>query len=118
MSQEMLSQLGGMALSQALEKEPEKTKSLWLGVYGVGAQYGALLPFSRSHESEADHLGLVFMSMAGYDPNEAVTFWQRMSQTSAGQAPPEFMSTHPADQTRIQDIQKELPEALQYYKSR
>jgi predicted Zn-dependent protease len=118
MSQEMLAQLGGMALSQALEKEPEKTKNLWLGAYGLGAQYGALLPFSRTHESEADHLGLVFMGMAGYDPNEAVSFWTRMSQASAGQAPPEFMSTHPSDQTRISDIQKELPEAMKYYKAR
>jgi predicted Zn-dependent protease len=118
MSQEMIVQMGGMALSQALDKEPEKTKSLWLGVYGVGSQYGALLPFSRTHESEADHLGLVFMAMAGYDPNEALSFWQRMSQSSGGQAPPEFMSTHPSDKTRIQDIQKELPEAMQYYHAR
>jgi predicted Zn-dependent protease len=116
MSQEMLAQLGGMALSEALAKEPEKTRELWSSVYGIGAQYGALLPFSRTQESEADHLGLVFMTMAGYDPAEAVSFWQRMSQGKGGQAPPEFMSTHPADATRIADIQRLLPEMAQYRK--
>jgi predicted Zn-dependent protease len=114
MSQAMLAQMGGMALSQALEKEPEKTRELWLSVYGIGAQYGALLPFSRTQESEADHLGLVFMTMAGYDPAVAVSFWQRMSQGKGGQAPPEFMSTHPSDDTRIADIQRLLPEMTQY----
>jgi predicted Zn-dependent protease len=118
MSQELIANMGGMLLSKALEEKPEATKNLWLGVYGVGAQFGALLPFSRTHESEADHLGLVFMAMAGYDPHEAVDFWTRMSQSSGGQAPPEFMSTHPADATRIADIQKEMPEAMQYYKAR
>jgi len=118
MSQELIANMGGMLLSKALEEKPEATKSLWLSVYGVGAQFGALLPFSRTHESEADHLGLVFMAMAGYDPNEAVSFWTRMSQGSGGQAPPEFMSTHPSDQTRIANIQKELPEAMQYYTPR
>lgn len=116
MSQQLITQMGGMLLSKALEEKPEATRNLWLSVYGVGAQFGALLPFSRTHESEADRLGLVFMAMAGYDPHEAVDFWTRMSQASGGQAPPEFMSTHPSDQTRIQDIQKELPEAMQYYK--
>jgi predicted Zn-dependent protease len=116
MSQALLAQLGGMALSQALEKEPEKTRELWLSMYGVGAQYGALLPFSRTQESEADHLGLVFMTMAGYDPAGAVGFWQRMSQGKGGQAPPEFMSTHPSDATRIADIQRLLPEMTQYRK--
>jgi len=116
MSQGMLAQLGGMALSEALKEKPEQTKQLWLTVFGVGAQYGALLPFSRLQESEADHLGLIFMSMAGYNPGSAVDFWVRMSQGKGGQAPPEFMSTHPADETRITDIKKELPEAMQYYR--
>jgi predicted Zn-dependent protease len=115
MSQELLVQLGGMALSTALDKEPEKTKQLWMGAYGLGAQFGALLPYSRLHESEADHLGLIFMSMAGYNPNEAVTFWGRMAASNQGQAPPEFMSTHPSDATRIEDLKKEIPEAMQYY---
>ena len=75
-----------------------------------------MLPFSRTHESEADRLGLVFMAMAGYDPTAAVDFWTRMSQKSGGGAPPEFLSTHPSDATRIADIKKHLPEALSYYK--
>ncbi len=116
MSQGLIAQAGGMALDAALQNKPQETKALWMSVYGVGAQYGALLPYSRLQESEADHLGLIFMAMAGYDPNEAVSFWSRMSQASAGQAPPEFLSTHPSDQTRIDDLKKELPEALQYYK--
>lgn len=116
MSQELLAQLGGMALGAALDKEPGKTKQLWMSVFGVGAQLGALLPFSRTHESEADRLGLVFMAMAGYQPNEALVFWQRMAQAKAGQEPPEFLSTHPSDQTRIDDIRKQIPEAMQYYR--
>ena len=116
MSQEMLAQLGGTALSVAMKDKPDETKNLWLSVYGAGAQVGALLPYSRLHESEADHLGLIFMAIAGYDPNEAVTFWQRMSASKTGQAPPEFLSTHPADETRIADLTKELPEARQYYR--
>ncbi len=118
MSQGMLAQLGGLALSQALDKEPQKTKDLWLTVYGVSAQFGALLPFSRTQESEADHLGLVFMAMAGYNPQEAVSFWQRMAQMKGGAAPPEFMSTHPSDDTRIQNIQRLIPEAMQFYQPR
>jgi len=115
MSQGLLAQLGGQALSVALQNKPEQTKQLWMSVYGAGSQVGVLLPYSRTNESEADHLGLIFMSMAGYDPNEAVTFWQRMA-ASGGQKPPEFLSTHPADETRIADIKKEIPEAMQYYR--
>jgi predicted Zn-dependent protease len=118
MSQELIAQLGGAALSTALQNYPEKTKTMWSSVYALGAQYGALLPFSRTHESEADHLGLIFMSMAGYNPNEAVTFWTRMAQSSGGASVPEFMSTHPSDERRIADIKNELPEAMQYYKAR
>jgi predicted Zn-dependent protease len=116
MSQAMLAQLGGAALSQALSEKPEQTRQIWMSVFGVGVQYGALLPFSRVQESEADHLGLIFMAMAGYDPNEALGFWQRMAQQSQGQAPPELMSTHPSDESRIAKIREELPEAMQYYK--
>jgi predicted Zn-dependent protease len=75
-----------------------------------------LLPFSRTHESEADHLGLVFMAMAGYDPHEAIGFWQRMAKAKGGQSPPEFLSTHPSDQTRIDEISRLVPEAMQYYR--
>jgi len=116
MSQGLLAQLGGAALSQALSEKPQETQQLWMTVFGVGVEYGALLPFSRVQESEADHLGLIFMAMAGYDPNQALTFWQRMAQQNNGQAPPEFMSTHPSDESRIATIREELPEALGYYK--
>ena len=115
MSQVLLTQLGGIALSEALSSQPQQTRDLWLGVYGLGAQVGVLLPYSRTHESEVDRLGLIFMSMAGYDPNVAVGFWERMAAQKQGQAPPEFLSTHPSDKTRIDDIKKNLPEALKYY---
>jgi predicted Zn-dependent protease len=114
MSQGLLAELGGAALSEALKEKPEETRALWMGAFGVGAQYGALLPFSRLQEGEADHLGLIFAAMAGYDPRGAVEFWQRMA-ASGGQKPPEFMSTHPSDETRIRKIKEELPEALKYY---
>lgn len=115
MSQILLTQLGGIALSEALGSQPQQTRDLWLGVYGLGAQVGILLPYSRTHESEADKLGLIFMAMAGYDPNVAVGFWERMAAQKQGQAPPEFLSTHPSDKTRIEDIKKNLPEAMKYY---
>lgn len=115
MSQGLLQQLGGVALSVALKDKPQETQNLFMTAYGVGTTVGVMLPFSRTQESEADRLGLIFMSMAGYNPNTAVDFWTRMSQMG-GQKPPEFLSTHPSDQTRIADIKKELPEALKYYK--
>jgi predicted Zn-dependent protease len=115
MSQGLLAQFGGMALAEALAAKPAATQQLWMAVYGVGAQYGAILPYGRLQENEADHLGLIFMAMAGYDPREAVTFWQRMAAQKGGNAPPEFLSTHPADATRIENIKKLLPEAMRYY---
>lgn len=115
MSQGLLQQLGGVALSVALKDKPQETQNLFMTAYGVGTTVGVILPFSRTQESEADRLGLIFMSMAGYNPNYAVDFWTRMSQMG-GQKSPEFLSTHPSDQTRIADIKKELPEALKYYK--
>lgn len=116
MSQGLIAQLGGIGLSLALEKYPEQTQNLWMTAYGIGAQLGVLLPFSRLHESEADHLGLIFMAMAGFEPNYAVEFWQRMASQKSNSAPPEFLSTHPSDQTRINNLKKLMPEALQYYK--
>lgn len=115
MSQSLLTELGGMALSEAIKNKPQLTQQLWMTAFGVGAQYGVLLPFSRTQESEADHLGLIFMAMAGYDPHGALTFWQRMEEANKGQSVPEFLSDHPADETRIEDIKKELPEAMNYY---
>ncbi len=114
MSQGLINELGGVALAVALRDKPQQTQQLFMTAFGVGAQIGVLLPFSRLHESEADHLGLIFMAMAGYDPNGAVTFWERMAH-QGGAKPPEFLSTHPADQTRINRIRAELPEALKYY---
>ena len=116
MSQGMLAQFGGTVLSTALSTQPEATRQLWMSVYGVGAQYGALMPYGRMQESEADHLGLVFMTMAGYDPNVAVTFWERMAAQNGGKASPEFLSTHPADATRIANIKRLIPEVLAKYR--
>ena len=115
MSQQLMVNMGGVALSKAMETQPEKTKQLFMLSYGVGAQLGVLLPYSRLHERESDRLGLIFMAMAGYNPNEAVAFWQRMAAGKKG-APPEFLSTHPADATRIRDLQNLVPEAMQYYR--
>jgi predicted Zn-dependent protease len=115
MSQELAVQLGGMALSMALEKKPEETKLLFMQAYGVGTQVGVMLPYSRAHETEADKLGLIFMAMAGYNPEAAIPFWSRMAQ-SGGQKPPEILSTHPSDETRIRNLKEFMPEALKYYK--
>ncbi|HPE43846.1 MAG TPA: M48 family metallopeptidase, partial [Bacteroidales bacterium] len=114
--QALLTEMGGVALAVALQEKPEQTQQLWMTAYGIGSQVGVMLPFSRLHESEADRLGLIFMAMAGYDPNKAVDFWQRMADMKGGQAPPEFLSTHPSDNTRIRQIRERLPEAMKYYK--
>jgi predicted Zn-dependent protease len=115
MSQGLMAQVGGTALALAVREKPEQTQQLWMDAFGAGAQIGVLLPFSRIHESEADHLGLIFMSMAGYNPNHAISFWQRMSEMKGGQDSPEFISTHPSDKDRITHIEELLPEALIYY---
>jgi predicted Zn-dependent protease len=114
MSDALVAQMGGMALSVALSSRPQQTQQLFATVYGVGANVGFLLPYSRLHESEADRIGLTLMARAGYDPREAIPFWQRMSKQE-GQRPPQFLSTHPAPETRIADIKKYLPEALPYF---
>ncbi len=115
MSQGMLTQFGGLALSRALKTQPEATQQLFMAAYGAGAQIGVMLPYSRLHESEADYLGLIFMAMAGYDPREAPEFWQRMAAKKQGKQPPEFLSTHPADQKRIENLKSRMPEAMKYY---
>jgi predicted Zn-dependent protease len=111
----LLVEFGGTALSAALSQKPQKTREIWMTAFGVGAQVGVMLPYSRTHETEADRLGLIFMAMAGYDPRTAVDFWTRMSQSGGG-APPEFLSTHPSDTTRIRNIESFMPEALSYYR--
>ena len=116
MSQGLLLQLGGVALDVATSTKPEETRQLFQLAYGVGANVGVMLPYSRKHESEADRMGLVFMAMAGYDPNQAPLFWERMSKLG-GSKPPMILSTHPSDEKRIVDLKKNMPEALKYYKA-
>ena len=117
MSEQMAAQLGGLGLSVALSSKPAETQNIFETAYGYGATYGALLPFSRTQESEADKIGLVLMAIAGYDPNEAIALWERMKQaTSSAGTIPEFMSTHPSDQHRIEDIKAYMPQAMKYYK--
>ena len=118
MSQNLLVQVGQVALSQALKEKPEETKNLFISSYGLGTQVALMLPFSRLHEKEADRLGLIFMAMAGYDPHEAVTFWERMAAKKEGSSqPPEILSTHPADATRIRNLKELMPEAMEYYQA-
>lgn len=114
MSQQALMQAGSMAAAYAMKNKSETTQVLLGTAIGIGGNYGVILPFSRKHESEADRLGLIFMAIAGYNPQEAVDFWKRMASAS-GQKPAEFMSTHPSDVHRIADLEKELPEAMKYY---
>lgn len=116
MSQGLITQMGGMLLSEALSQKPKETANLFMGAYGIGTQVGILLPYSRVQETEADRLGLIFMAMAGYDPHEAVEFWKRMAKAKQGTSPPEFLSTHPADATRIRNIEQLIPEAMTYYR--
>ena len=116
MSQQLMSQYGGQALGIALSGSSSAVQTVASSVYGLGSQYGVMLPYSRKQELEADQLGLIFMAMAGYDPSQAEAFWIRMSQNSGGGSSQEFTSTHPSDETRIKKIREDLPEALKYYK--
>jgi predicted Zn-dependent protease len=115
MSQGLIQQFGLSTLGSAMGQNPTATKQIFMEAVGMGANLG-VLKFSRTHESEADHIGLIFMAMAGYDPNQAPKFWERMTAGSNGEKPPEFMSTHPSDETRIKDLNGWMPEALQFYK--
>lgn len=113
MSEGLAIQAGGVALSVALSNKSPETQNLFLKAYGVGANVGAVLPFSRMHENEADEMGLIFMAMAGYNPEEALAFWKRMDAATKG-APPEFLSTHPSDKSRIEHLKKVIPLAKSY----
>jgi predicted Zn-dependent protease len=115
MSDQLVAQLGLEAVSGALGSNPILANEILLQAVGMGTELG-LLKFSRTHESEADHMGLIFMAMAGYDPSHAPEFWKRMASLSGGSNVPEFMSTHPSDETRIADLNRKMPEALKYYK--
>ena len=116
MSQGLVQQLGGVALSAAMQNKPAETQGLFNTAYGLGSNLGYILPFNRNNELEADKYGLMFAALANYDPREAIPFWQRMSQ-QGGAKPPEFLSTHPSDERRIADLQAMMPEVLKkYYK--
>lgn len=116
MSQQMLAQGLGTALSVAVSNRPAETQNIFLQAFGVGSSLG-ILKFSRNDESEADHYGLIWAALAGYNPQEAVPFWERMAQAQQSSAkPPALLSDHPSDDQRIADIKKWMPEAMQYYK--
>ncbi len=115
MSQSMLAQGLGSVLSVAATNNPSATKNLFMTAIGAGSQLG-ILAFSRRDELEADRYGLRWAAMAGYNPREAIALWQRMEQMAAGNKPPEFLSTHPSEGRRIEQLQKYMDEALKYYK--
>lgn len=114
MSQQLLVQAGGIGLAIAMSEKPQLTQDLFMLSYGISSTLG-VLSYSRKHESEADKMGMVFMAMAGFNPEEAVPFWERMA-ASGGAKPPELISTHPSNERRISDIQEFLPLAMTYYK--
>ncbi len=116
-SQQIMVQAGAMGLQAFVANRPEQTRELVMQAAGAGAQFGILLPYSRLHESEADRIGLTLMAIAGYDPRTAPAFWQRMN-ARGGARPPEFLSTHPAPETRIQNLQNYMPEAMAAYRPR
>lgn len=115
MSQMLVTELAGASLAAALHTQPGTTRQLAMAAFGAGATVGFLLPYSRVQETEADKLGLIFMAMAGYDPRQALDFWKRMSEKKEGKGAPEFLSTHPTDETRIKNIEEMMPQALKYY---
>ena len=114
MSQQLLIQYGGQAVDLLLTSKPDEIRQLFLTSYGIAGGVGSLA-FSRNQETEADKLGLVFMALAGYDPQKAIGFWERMSNLGASQQA-EFLSTHPSDDTRINNLKAFMPEAMKYYK--
>lgn len=117
MSQSAVQQVGGVALQIALLNKSPEAQNIFLNAYGIGTTVGGLLPFSRKHELEADKLGLMYAAMAGYDPRESVLLWERMAQSGDGNKPPEILSTHPAEATRIEKLKEEMPEALKLYEA-
>lgn len=116
MSQGLIVATGGLALEVALSQKPSETNNLFLQSYGLGSQLG-MLKYSRTHESEADKIGLIFCAMAGYNPQEAIAFWERMAKLG-GAKPPQILSTHPSDEQRIKDLRAFMPQALKYYKAK
>jgi len=119
LSQGLLVQLGLTATQIALARKDPVVDRQVTALLGAGAAVGLILPWSRAQESEADHLGLVFMAKAGYDPHAALDLWHRMAEAAKGrERPPEFLSTHPSEPTRIAQIEAWMPEAMQYYRPR
>jgi len=115
MSQALVQQLGGVALGVALSNRSQETQALFNNLYGIGSQVGYALPHSRNQELEADKLGLRYMALAGYNPREAVALWQRMKAQSSGSRPPEFISTHPAEDRRISQLNSIMEETIKNY---
>ncbi len=113
MSEQLILQAGSLVLDKVLEKNPAETRQVFQNIYGVGTSVGVALPHSREQESEADKIGLVLMTQAGYDPNAAITFWDKMKASGASK-PPEFLSTHPADERRVADLKAYIPQAMNY----
>ena len=116
MSQQLGAEVVGTGLRVALINKPAETQNAFLTAFGLGSEVGVLLPFSRKHELEADHWGLNWAAMAGYNPQEAIPLWERMEKAGGGQRPPEFLSTHPSEGKRIDQLNKFMPEALKFYK--
>jgi predicted Zn-dependent protease len=111
MSAGILQQAGAEVVGIAIDSKSNQEKQIWMTAYGGITQFGVMLPFSRSHETEADKIGLILMAIAGYNPSSAVAFWERMSANSNGKSQPEFLSTHPSDANRIEKLKSLIPEA-------
>ncbi len=117
-SEALLLQLGGVALETAMRNKSQETRALISQAYGIGGTVGVMLPHSRSHELEADHIGMIYMARAGYDPREAVEFWKRFAAFNRQQGrggTPEFLRTHPVDERRIAQLEQLLPQVMEEY---
>jgi predicted Zn-dependent protease len=118
LSHGMLVEAGGKLLDTSLQAQSPEVRELAMAAYGIGGKLGVILPYSRTQELEADHLGLLYMARAGYDPREAIAFWKRFQRAKEGKESGmnfEFLSTHPLDATRIAELQRLLPQAMQEY---